>query len=127
MEDTILKIENVSKSYPDVYKRQVLKGVTEQFIKDPKGRVYCHKHPQGYWYPGGAGNVGGICLNQWFGEENFAVLNSRVPAMTPTGNVIYPLTMKGERFPFVNPEAEAFFRLRNEGCLLYTSTRRMPE
>lgn len=93
----------------------VLKGVTEQFIKDPKGRVYCHKHPQGYWYPGGAGNVGGICLNQWFGEENFAVLNSRVPAMTPTGNVIYPLTMKGERFPFVNPEAEAFFRLRNEG------------
>ncbi len=92
----------------------VLKGVTESFIKDPLGRVYCHKHPQGYWYPGGAGTIGGICLNQWFGEENFARLNGGVARVTPTGNLIYPLTMKGERFPFVNPDAEAFFQMENE-------------
>lgn len=92
----------------------VIKGVTENFIKDPLGRVYCHKHPQGYWYPGGAGNVGGLCLNQWFGAENFDRLNGQVPGLTPTGNLIYPLTTRGERFPFVNTEAEWFQLLKND-------------
>ena len=86
----------------------VIKGVTKQFIKDPLGRVYCHKHPEGYWVPGGAGNVGGLCLNQWFGAENFDAYNPKVPGLTPTGSLVYPLTAAGERFPFVSPSAEGF-------------------
>ena len=86
----------------------VLKGVTREFIRDPEGRVYCHKHPEGYWYPGGAGNVGGLCLNTWFDENSFEEYNGQVPSVVPTGNVIYPLLTKGERFPFVRPDAEGF-------------------
>ena len=93
----------------------VLKGVTKNFIRDPEGRVYCHKHPEGFWYPGGAGNVGGLCLNKWFGPERFEELNRQVPQLVPTGSLVYPLTTKGERFPFVNPEAEAFFRYQKDG------------
>ena len=86
----------------------VLKGVTKEFIRDPEGRVYCHKHPEGYWYPGGAGNVGGLCLNTWFDETQFEELNAQVPGAVPTGNVIYPLLGRGERFPFVCADAEGF-------------------
>lgn len=92
----------------------VLKGVTEHLIRDPQGRVYCHKHPEGYWYPGGAGNVGGICLNQWFGADAFDRLNAQVPDAVPTGNLIYPLTTTGERFPFVCPTAQGFSILRRD-------------
>jgi sugar (pentulose or hexulose) kinase len=92
----------------------VLKGVTKNFIRDPGGRVYCHKHPEGFWYPGGAGNVGGLCLNKWFGPERFEELNRQVPRLCPTGSLVYPLTAKGERFPFVAPEAEAFFLYEDE-------------
>ena len=86
----------------------ILKGVTSNFIKDPEGRIYCHKHPEGLWYPGGAGNVGGLCLNEWFGEGRFEMLNKTVPELTPTGALVYPLTTTGERFPFVRPDAEGF-------------------
>ncbi len=95
----------------------VLKGVTKEFIRDPEGRVYCHKHPEGYWYPGGAGNVGGLCLNTWFDENRFEEYNAQVPSVVPTGNVIYPLLTKGERFPFVRPEAEGFSELVREDAV----------
>ena len=92
----------------------VIKGVSDRFVRDPQGRIYSHKHPEGYWYPGGAGNVGGLCLNQWFGAENFARLNAQAAAAVPTGNLIYPLTTKGERFPFLDAEATGFQLLQNE-------------
>ena len=95
----------------------VLKGVTKEFIRDPEGRVYCHKHPEGYWYPGGAGNVGGLCLNTWFEESKFDEYNALVPSVVPTGNVIYPLLSKGERFPFVRPDAEGFANLVREDTI----------
>lgn len=95
----------------------VLKGVTKEFIRDPEGRVYCHKHPEGYWYPGGAGNVGGLCLNTWFEESGFEEFNRQVPDAVPTGNVIYPLLSKGERFPFVRPDAEGFAKIVREDMI----------
>ena len=87
----------------------VLKGITASLVLDPQGRIYSHKHPGGWWMPGGASNIGGRCLNEQFGRENFEWLNQTVDALTPTGCLHYPLTMRGERFPFVNPNAEAFF------------------
>ncbi len=86
----------------------ILKGVTTGFIEDPNGCVYCHKHPQGYWMPGGASNVGGRCLNEWFGEENFADLNRKAEMETPTGILEYPLMVNGERFPFLNSDYPGF-------------------
>ncbi|MEG1524981.1 MAG: FGGY-family carbohydrate kinase [Clostridia bacterium] len=95
----------------------VIKGVTRRFIRDGSGRVYCHKHPDGYWIPGGAGNVGGYCLNKWFGKEKFDEYNARSERLLPTGNLIYPLLGKGERFPFVKPDAEGFSLLKNEDVI----------
>jgi len=92
----------------------ILKGVTNNFIEDPTGCVYCHKHPQGMWMPGGASNVGGRCLNEWFipeGEDSgkvFDKLNAQVECSTPTGKLVYPLMTKGERFPFLDKEFAGF-------------------
>ena len=86
----------------------VLKGVTQDFIRDDLGRVYCHKHPEGYYMPGGASNAGGRCLTEVFGRENFKRLNKRVLDLIPTRILIYPLMDTGERFPFVDPKAKRF-------------------
>ena len=85
-----------------------IKGVVNHLIKDEKGRVYCHLHPDGYWMPGGASNTGGKCLSERFDTNLFEVYNQYVDQLTPTSMVVYPLVGKGERFPFVNNEAEGF-------------------
>lgn len=86
----------------------VLKGVTEKYIDDPSGVVYCHKSPKGYWMPGGASNVGGRCLNEWFDENDFARLDKEASGRKATGKLVYPLLVPGERYPFVNPTFAGF-------------------
>lgn len=86
----------------------VLKGVTRKLIFDPQGRVYCHKHPQGYYMPGGAGNVGGLVLRENFSETEYAALDAAAQRITPSGLVCYPLLGRGERFPFISERAEGF-------------------
>ncbi|MDI6870819.1 MAG: FGGY family carbohydrate kinase [Bacillota bacterium] len=86
----------------------VLKGVTSRLLLDPKGRIYSHRHPDGYWMPGGASNVGGDCLELHFQREEFDALNRAIRNRPPTTLLIYPLQKKGERFPIVDPEAEGF-------------------
>lgn len=85
-----------------------IKGVVKHLIKDEKGRIYCHLHPDGYWMPGGASNTGGKCLNEYFDPTQFYEYNRYVDQLTPTEVVIYPLIGKGERFPFVHKNAEGF-------------------
>lgn len=91
-----------------------IKGVTKELIKDPSGVVYSHKHPQGWWMPGGASNVGGRCLNVWFGGENFERLNRAGARLEPTGALVYPLLTPGERFPFVQGDFCGFSSLPAE-------------
>lgn len=86
----------------------IIKGVTEKRIDDANGIIYSHRHPQGWWMPGGASNVGGRCLNEWFGMDTLDELNQKSSGLAPTGNLIYPLTAKGERFPFVQADFEGF-------------------
>jgi sugar (pentulose or hexulose) kinase len=86
----------------------VIKGVTEQLLCDPDGRIYSHRHPDGYWLPGGASNVGGEILAIRFPEADLVALDRRAADLSPTGFVAYPLARRGERFPFVHPEAEGF-------------------
>lgn len=87
----------------------VLKGIEKELIVDPKGRIYSHKHPQGYWLLGGASNVGGYCLNLVKREKTYEEMNSHVKALTPTGIPCYPLVGEGERFPFVSASAKNIF------------------
>jgi sugar (pentulose or hexulose) kinase len=85
----------------------VLKGVTEKLLRDPYGAVYSHRHPDGGWLPGGASNVGAGALAAAFPGRDLAGLDARAAAYEPAGQVVYPLTAKGERFPFYRPDAEA--------------------
>jgi sugar (pentulose or hexulose) kinase len=86
----------------------VIRGVSTEVIKDPQGRIYCHSHPQGYWLPGGASNVGAECLSKLFHDQNLEELSAYVSQYTPTSLIVYPLVRTGERLPFVNPKAEGF-------------------
>ncbi|HOK80023.1 MAG TPA: FGGY-family carbohydrate kinase [bacterium] len=86
----------------------VIKGVTKHILKDPAGRIYNHRHPDGYWLPGGASNTGGDCLAKKFDRKNWQYLDEKAADIVPTGKICWPLSGKGERFPFVNSEAQGF-------------------
>lgn len=77
----------------------VIKGVTRSLVPDPKGRIYSHRHPDGYWMPGGASNIGGDCLEINFRREELPVLNREIAGKGPSGLIIYPLQKHEERFP----------------------------
>lgn len=85
-----------------------LKGVTRKLLQDPTGAVYCHKHPDEGWLPGGASNTGAGILSERFPERDLKELDDEAERRGPSTMVIYPLTTEGERFPFANPEARGF-------------------
>lgn len=85
----------------------VVKGVTEKEIIDPEGRLYCHRHPEGYWMPGGASNTGADWITKEF-SDNLDELNTKAGKIIPTGYMAYPLCQEGERFPFIAPRAKGF-------------------
>lgn len=86
----------------------VVRGVSHQPVHDPHGRIYNHRHPQGYWLPGGAGNTGGEWFAVHFPNRDYAELDRRAEALLPTEAVVYPLARRGERLPFLSSEAEGF-------------------
>ncbi|GBC85167.1 Xylulose kinase [bacterium HR11] len=86
----------------------VVRGVTEEPLRDPQGRVYCHRHPEGFWLPGGASNTGGECLRKAFGHADLQAMDEKARTYSPTGLVAYPLVRRGERFPFIAPQAQGF-------------------
>lgn len=86
----------------------VIKGVTAQLLRDDQGRIYSHRHPDGYWLPGGASNVGGAILANQFPGADLVALDRSALQLSPTDWVAYPLEGRGERFPFVRPDAEGF-------------------
>lgn len=97
----------------------VLKGVTKRLIHDPNGSSYSHMLPSGEWLLGGAANLGGRVLNDARGEKSFDEMNALSEAKIPTAVRCYPLTGKGERFPFVLEDCEAFYRGDVTGGRLY--------
>lgn len=86
----------------------IFKGMTQNLLVDPEGRVYCHLHPMGYWMPGGASNVGARALDERFPNVDRREMNRSALALSPTALTVYPLLQKGERFPFNLPEAVGF-------------------
>ncbi|MDJ1137079.1 FGGY-family carbohydrate kinase [Streptomyces iconiensis] len=85
----------------------VLKGVTRELVTDPAGALYSHRHPDGWWLPGGASNTGGEALARTE-SERLAELDTAAHARGPASCVSYPLRREGERFPFVAAGARGF-------------------
>ncbi|MGM9477461.1 FGGY-family carbohydrate kinase [Pedobacter sp. GSP4] len=85
----------------------VIKGVTKNEVLDPEGRIYSHRHPLGYWMPGGASNTGADWVSADF-STGLEELNQAAENLIPTGKMAYPLKQKGERFPIMAPNAYGF-------------------
>ncbi len=86
----------------------VLKGVTTDRIRDPLGVLYSHRAPDGGWLPGGACSAGAGVLSAEFGGSDLDALSARAAARADIPAFTYPLLSRGERFPFVAPEAKRF-------------------
>jgi len=86
----------------------VLKGVTRRLLRDPQGALYCHRSPDGDWLPGGASSTGAGVLAKEFPGRDLAALSARAAERGPATVVRYPLISRGERFPFIAPDAEGF-------------------
>ncbi|MBE7171608.1 MAG: FGGY-family carbohydrate kinase [Williamsia sp.] len=87
----------------------VIKGVTRQEIVDPTGAIYNHRHPAGYWMPGGASNTGADWVSQFFAGRDLQELNRLAAAQLPSMQLAWPLLQAGERFPFFAPHARGFW------------------
>jgi len=98
----------------------VIKGVTTREIEDPSGALYCHRHPEGYWMPGGASNTGADWINKLF-PGNIDELNKAAATLIPTSHLAWPLMQEGERFPFSAPSARGFFPEGISGAGLFAS------
>ncbi|MCI3225065.1 carbohydrate kinase [Streptomyces sp. NP-1717] len=83
----------------------VLKGVTAEPVHDSTGVVYNHRAPDGGWLPGGASGVGAGALGRAFPDADPARLDALAPAHEPSTALAYPLVARGERFPFLAPDA----------------------
>ena len=92
-----------------------VKGAGDDRIDEPASGIYSHRHPDGWWLPGGASNTGAGSLAARFPAEDLAGLDRRAAAHGPASTVCYPLTGTGERFPFASAEAEAFWTTRPTG------------
>lgn len=76
-----------------------VKGLSRGRIHDPFGRIYCHRHPDGPWLPGGASNAGGEILRNRF-EDRIEEIESRAKPSSSSPPLVYPSVRKGERMPF---------------------------
>jgi sugar (pentulose or hexulose) kinase len=85
-----------------------LKGVTRTLLRDPTGAVYSHRAPHDdLWLPGGASSTGAGAVSALFPGADLDALTAAAARVreVPT---CYPLTGRGERFPFVRPDARGF-------------------
>src|SRR5829696_7483156 len=86
-----------------------LKGVTRKLLHDPSGVVYCHRHPDEGWLPGGASSTGAGIISEMFPDGDLEELAEKAEQRGPSTAVFYPLASTGERFPFANPDARSFW------------------
>nr|WP_279538850.1 FGGY-family carbohydrate kinase [Allobranchiibius sp. GilTou38] len=87
----------------------VVKGSTDELVLDPSGAVYCHRHPDGGWLPGGASSTGAGALRDAFTHgEDLGRLTEQAAGLGVIPGATYPLIGRGERFPFVAADAVGF-------------------
>jgi sugar (pentulose or hexulose) kinase len=86
----------------------VVKGSSAQPIRDPAGAVYNHVNPDGGWLPGGASSTGAGVIARDFPGRDLDALTEVAARYEPSPGVLYPLVGRGERFPFLAPDAVGF-------------------
>jgi sugar (pentulose or hexulose) kinase len=74
--------------------------------------MYCHHLPSNMWAPGAASNTGPGGLQFDEPDVTPAEMDGRAAPHLPTSIQCYLLGARGERFPFLNPQAETFFEGR---------------
>jgi sugar (pentulose or hexulose) kinase len=85
-----------------------LKGVTDTLLHDPTGAVYSHRAPHGdLWLPGGASGTGAGAVTALFRGQDLDALTELARRVRDVP-LCYPLAERGERFPFVEPDASGF-------------------
>lgn len=70
--------------------------------------MYCHHLPNNLWVPGAASNTGPGSLQSDQPGVAPAELDRRAAPHLPTSVHCYLLGSRGERFPFLNPDARSF-------------------
>lgn len=88
----------------------VFKGISSHLCRHPKGLIYCHKLPGGWWLPGAASNTGAEWISKWFAGSDVAALDAAAAGRLPVAPLAYPLARTGERFPFLAATAQGFVR-----------------
>lgn len=86
----------------------VIKGVSKDLLTDPTGAVYSHRHPDGGWLPGGASSSGAGALTAMLPGADLDALDQAARELGAIDAAVYPITGRGERFPFIAPAAERF-------------------
>jgi len=82
----------------------VLKLCTHKSITSNAHGIYSHRLDQQRWLAGGASNSGGAVLKEKFTIDELLSLSEQISPDLDTGLEYYPLPVKGERFPFSDPE-----------------------
>lgn len=108
----------------------IFKGLSRRIVAHRQGLIYSHKLTADWWLPGAASNVGCGWIQAWFGADGHAAqqLDAAAAGLLGSGPAAYPLVGRGERFPFLAPEAEGFIvpqtadvALRYAACLQGTA------
>ena len=90
-----------------------VKGLSVKQIEDKNGRIYCHKHPDGSWLPGGASNAGGEIIREQFSSREEVIETNLESSKVKVEGLVYPSTRVGERLPFANPDFRPFNTIKN--------------
>ena len=85
----------------------VWKVLTSATAESTSG-VYCHLHPGGFWAPGAASNSGPGSMTR-SSDAPPAECDALSEAYLPSRILCYALPGRGERFPYLCPDAETFF------------------
>ncbi len=85
----------------------VLKVLSDRPVNDAKYGIYSHRfeHPDlgCLWLVGGASNVGGAVLRQFFNDQQLQELSDRINPDISSPLDYYPLPKIGDRFPINDP------------------------
>jgi sugar (pentulose or hexulose) kinase len=71
--------------------------------------MYCHQHPSGAWAPGAASNSGPGNFQKDTSGATPEEMDRLASHNIPSPILCYLLGARGERFPFLNPQAEPFW------------------
>jgi len=81
----------------------VLKLLSRTYIEDLSSGVYSHRWGD-LWLTGGASNVGGTVLKQFFSDQELIDLSSQIDPQMISPYDYYPLPKIGDRFPVNDPQ-----------------------